>query len=140
MGANLTVVGISSGQGAALRKPPRPLAVGLFMLLFGGAVTFVADVTTIRSDPATFPYDFASTHSAFPGELISVKLGADWTQIVSSNPDVVRPLDSNPATGRFIALWPGQSILHAVSAPRCPRCEQPSVLWRMTINVRLVGT
>lgn len=113
------------------------MAVVLAILLLGGMVTFLADVTTIRSDPASFPYDFASTHSAFPGELISVRLGSDWTQLVSSNPEVVRPLDTNPTSGHFIAMWPGQAILHSTSNPECPRCEVQTILWRMTVNVRL---
>jgi hypothetical protein len=115
------------------------VAWALALAVLGCAVTFVADVTTIRADPATSQGDFASTHSAFPGELISVRLASDWTQIVSSNPEVVRPIDTNPARGHFIAVWPGQAILYALSGPRCPRCDEADVLWRMTVNGRLIG-
>jgi hypothetical protein len=118
------------------------MAVALALLLLSGALTFLVDVTTIRADPSVFPYDFASARTAFPGELISVRLGQDWTEIVSSNTEVVRPLavSTNPSVGRFIAVQVGQAILQASSAPRCPRCELPDVLWRMTVTVTWPAT
>jgi hypothetical protein len=114
----------------------RVLSIALRLVLTGAALAFAVDVTTIRADPGVFPYDFVSTQTAFPGELISVELGQDWTPIVSSDTGVVGPWDvrTNPSKGWFIALSPGQAILHASSAPRCPRCDQADVLWSMTIN------
>ena len=116
----------------------RLLTAALVAVLAGGAVAFFADITTIRADPAVFPNDFVTTRNAFMGELISVRLGQGWTEIGSTNADVVRPIavSTEPSTGLFISVWPGQATLHAASI-RCPRCAMATIIWRMTIDVRV---
>jgi hypothetical protein len=118
--------------------PRRALTSAMALVLLLGALTLAAEATTIRLVPS-LGLAHPESHLAFPGELIEVQLG-DLTPPVTSNPDVVRPLQvtSHPSSGYFMAAKPGEATLRAVSIG-CDRCDMPSFLWLVTIEVRLPG-
>ena len=108
------------------------ILIGLFAVL---AIAYGASV--IRLGDGSH-----GSRSAVPGQLIAVRMDAGWDSLTSSNPSVVKPISvklSPVATGYFIALLPGRSILSAVSNPcptdAVPRCMAAMRLWQVEVRV-----
>lgn len=117
-----------------MSKARRPVTVALCGVVALGLMAVAIDATTIRLQAGT---DFAHpvTVIAFPGELVSVEVAGRWTPVKTTNPEVIEPLGAN----RFIAAGLGTAVLSSVSSPP-PGQYYATLMWRATIEVRLLGT